>query len=88
MRRGACARRSRFDRLSLADSAAALNVPALFQICLSVFTAAFAAVLSYQTGPIEINLTGLTVDHNADFLKRKVINGQTLSDLTYPVSLL
>jgi hypothetical protein len=56
--------------------------------CLFCFTAAFVAVLSYQTGPIEINLTSLTVNHIADYLERKVINGQTLSDLTYPVSFL
>lgn len=67
---------------------AALDAPALFQIFLSVFTAAFVPVLSYQTGPIEINLTSLTVNHIEDFLERKVINGQALSDLTYPVSLL
>jgi hypothetical protein len=87
MGRVACAQRSRFARLSLPDSAA-LDVPALFPICLSVFMAASAAVLSYQTGPIKINLTSLIVNHIADFLERKVITGQTLSDLTYPVSLL
>jgi hypothetical protein len=81
-------RRCRFARLSLADNPAALNAAVLFPICLFVFMAASAAVLSYQTGPIKSKLTGLTVNHIADFLERKVINGQTLSDLTYPVSLL
>lgn len=51
------------------------------------FMAASAAFIFYQTWPIEINLTSLTVNHIADFLERKVINGQTLSDLTYPASL-